>query len=441
MLEVSLPNRAPPPPGWSPDDVGGVPWHKQRAFETVPARAAVARGEEAMRRLLQDEAQLMAEGPPSANRQGGRIGKVVAAAVGKRVLCRGRMGGMAQGVYQHNGRIRDDASRVALKPADFAVAAGNKDKKPLLCIVLEENEDVSLQDLIDEHGAVAISDNPQNDPHCTQCGGGDSLPGNEILLCDGLNCDHCFHQRCCEPHVASVPEGSWLCQSCEAKGNQVDPQVLEDARNAQEAMGGEECIRVVRNDGCGEQDIELLIDMLDVIDSSLPLIGRANAAKVLFAPDHHSLVLVRESEKTRRVLGGIVLKPHCSRGFLEIAFCVVRKEEQRGGFGSRLLARLKQHALSLGVLHLLTYADDSATGFFERHGFDASPPCGMAINRFHWAISHYIGSQLRQAVLDPDGKTLFAYEYPHPLPPNSRRLPPLDGRRAEHSSLRDESGG
>ena len=29
---------------------------------------------------------------------------------------------------------------------------------------------------------------------------------------------------------------------------------------------------------------------------------------------------------------------------------------------------------------------------------------GMAINRFHWGISHYIGSQLRQCVLDPDGE-------------------------------------
>ena len=52
------------------------------------------------------------------------------------------------------------------------------------------------------------------------------------------------------------------------------------------------------------------------------------------------------------VLGGIVLKPHRARGFLEIAFCVVRKEEQRSGVGSRLLARLKEHALTLGVLHL-----------------------------------------------------------------------------------------
>ena len=27
----------------------------------------------------------------------------------------------------------------------------------------------------------------------------------------------------------------------------------------------------------------------------------------------------------------------------------------------------------------------------------------MHVNRYHWAISHYIGSQLRQCVLDPDG--------------------------------------
>jgi len=425
MLQESLPNRAPPPPGWSADDVGGVPWHKQRAFETAEARAAIEKGEEAMRRVLADERT--AEVTPvvaSASRRAGRAERVVAAAVGKRVLCRSRVGTEARGIYQHNGRIRHDTAKEAMKPADFVISAGNKEKKPMLAIVLEEDPNISLQDLVDEHGYVTVADNPQNDPHCTLCGGGDSLPGNEILLCDGMGCTNCFHQQCCDPHVPSVPEGEWLCHRCEAVGNQIDPQVLEDARNAQEAMGGEERVRVVRNDGYGEQDIELLMEMLDVIDSSLPLIGRANAAKVLFAPDHHSLVLVRETDKTRRVLGGIVLKPHTSRGFLEIAFCVVRKEEQRGGFGSKLMDRLKEHALTLGVLHLLTYADDSATGFFERHGFDPAPPSGMAINRFHWAISHYIGSQLRQAVLDPDGKTLFAYEYPYPIPPNGRRLPP-----------------
>ena len=181
---------------------------------------------------------------------------------------------------------------------------------------------------------------------------------------------------------------------------------------------------VLANDGRGEQDLPLMGELLEVIDASLPLIGKANAAKLVFSPDHESIILTRTSEHTRRVLGGIVLKPHRARGFLEIAFCVVRKEEQRSGVGSRLLSRLKQHALSLGVLHLLTYADDSATGFFEKAGFDPEPAHGMHLNRFHWGISHYIGSQLRQCCLDPDGVTLYAHEYARRLPENARRLYP-----------------
>jgi len=32
LLEAALPNRAPPPPGWSAADVGGAPWHMQREY-------------------------------------------------------------------------------------------------------------------------------------------------------------------------------------------------------------------------------------------------------------------------------------------------------------------------------------------------------------------------------------------------------------------------
>ena len=46
------------------------------------------------------------------------------------------------------------------------------------------------------------------------------------------------------------------------------------------------------------------------------------------------------------------------------------------------------------------------------------------MNRFHWGISHYIGSQLRQCVLDPDGATLYAHDFPKRVPSNGRRLWP-----------------
>jgi len=280
------------------------------------------------------------------------------------------------------------------------------------------------------HGSMDVAAraaNAQADPHCTLCGGGESANGNEILLCDGLRCVGCYHQKCCDPPVLDVPEGAWLCSTCVSNGNIVDPEVEEDERRAVECAGGAESMVVLCNDGVGMQDIDLLMEVVDVIDSSLPLIGRTNAAKLVFAPDHQSLVLLRATESARRVLGAIVLKPHCARGFLEVAFCVVRKEEQRNGIGSRLIDSLKVHALSLGVLHLLTYADDSATGFFERHGFEIEPPYGMEINRFHWGVAHYIGSQLRQCVLDPDGATLYAPEFPRAVPKSGRRLFTSDG--------------
>ena len=50
----------------------------------------------------------------------------------------------------------------------------------------------------------------------------------------------------------------------------------------------------------------------------------------------------------------------------------------------------------------------------------------MHVNRYHWAISHYIGSQLRQCVLDPDGGTIYGHDHPRRLPTwfPARRLNP-----------------
>jgi hypothetical protein len=72
---------------------------------------------------------------------------------------------------------------------------------------------------------------------CATCGGGDSLPGNEILLCDGLDCGQCYHQKCHSPNVAAVPENEWLCAKCVASGNVVDPEAIAqmEAQKAAEA--------------------------------------------------------------------------------------------------------------------------------------------------------------------------------------------------------------
>ena len=41
---------------------------------------------------------------------------------------------------------------------------------------------------------------------CAACGGTDTLPGNEIMLCDGDGCDGAWHQLCLRPAVVDVPE-------------------------------------------------------------------------------------------------------------------------------------------------------------------------------------------------------------------------------------------
>ena len=107
---------------------------------------------------------------------------------------------------------------------------------------------------------AARAANAQADPHCTLCGGGESEAGNEILLCDGLHCVGCYHQQCVSPPVLEVPEGAWLCSSCVANGNIVDPQVEEDERKAEECAGGAEGFVVLANDGVGDQDVPLLLE-------------------------------------------------------------------------------------------------------------------------------------------------------------------------------------
>ena len=86
---------------------------------------------------------------------------------------------------------------------------------------------------------------------CDACGGGDSVGGNEILLCDGLGCGKNYHQKCVIPHVLKVPEGVWLCTSCSESGNEVDPEALEQYAREAAAKAAEAEVRrkLLGNDG------------------------------------------------------------------------------------------------------------------------------------------------------------------------------------------------
>ena len=75
------------------------------------------------------------------------------------------------------------------------------------------------------------------------------------------------------------------------------------------------------------KEIELQLEVLHVIDSSLPLIGRTKAAELMRArpPDARPRA---PPQRAASCTSTIVLKPHRARDFLELHFSSQRKEEQ-----------------------------------------------------------------------------------------------------------------
>jgi len=73
-----------------------------------------------------------------------------------------------------------------------------------------------------------VDDSNSDDITCVICGGGDSEPPNEILLCD--NCDLAAHQVCYGVQV--IPEGDWLCRDC--RPDEDEELILVDTRTVSE---------------------------------------------------------------------------------------------------------------------------------------------------------------------------------------------------------------
>ena len=56
---------------------------------------------------------------------------------------------------------------------------------------------------------------------------------HDIVLCDG-GCNRCFHIWCCTPVLCEVPEGEWLCSSCQGQPTEEDePHEHVDHHHAQ----------------------------------------------------------------------------------------------------------------------------------------------------------------------------------------------------------------
>jgi GNAT superfamily N-acetyltransferase len=123
---------------------------------------------------------------------------------------------------------------------------------------------------------------------------------------------------------------------------------------------------VIQNDGTKE-NLRLLCQLKNVISIQLPKMPKVYIARLVFDFGHKSLIAIKNDQ----VIGGITFRPFEKEGnthFIEVVFCVITKPEQRGGYGSRLMNQLKDWSQKHHFHHLLTYADDTAIGYFQRQG-------------------------------------------------------------------------
>ncbi|KAK2593665.1 histone acetyltransferase [Conoideocrella luteorostrata] len=137
------------------------------------------------------------------------------------------------------------------------------------------------------------------------------------------------------------------------------PAVLEE-RN------GEIEYRVVNNDGERESVI-VLAGLKCLFQKQLPKMPKDYIARLVYDRSHLSIAIVK---KPLEVIGGISYRPFRSRGFAEIVFCAVSSDQQVKGYGAHLMAHLKDYVRATSpVMHFLTYADNYATGYFQKQGF------------------------------------------------------------------------
>ena len=62
---------------------------------------------------------------------------------------------------------------------------------------------------------ISIDKDEKLDLMCYNCRQYESKEGNDMLICDGKNCDAACHLQCCTPPLRKVPSGNWYCRHCD----------------------------------------------------------------------------------------------------------------------------------------------------------------------------------------------------------------------------------
>lgn len=125
------------------------------------------------------------------------------------------------------------------------------------------------------------------DDRCEVCDGLHSDEGNEMLLCQGPDCNNGYHLQCLNPPLRGVPDGAWLCPVCTASGEIGIPvSILNHSGNGigrlyQVRWDSGEVTSVPRENLMGLPILQQYEDSIERVDiRSNPGAGRAGAMKL-----------------------------------------------------------------------------------------------------------------------------------------------------------------
>ncbi|OJD18785.1 hypothetical protein AJ78_01192 [Emergomyces pasteurianus Ep9510] len=167
------------------------------------------------------------------------------------------------------------------------------------------------------------------------------------------------------------------------------PAVLEE-------QNGEIEFYVVNNDGSHNSTI-ILTGLKCLFQKQLPKMPKDYIARLVYDRAHLSIAIVK---MPLEVIGGITFREFRDRKFAEIVFCAVSSDQQVKGYGSHLMAHLKDYVKATSpVMHFLTYADNYATGYFQKQGFIKD----ISLDKSIWMgyIKDYEGGTLMQCSMVP----------------------------------------
>lgn len=157
-------------------------------------------------------------------------------------------------------------------------------------------------------------------------------------------------------------------------------------------------LKYVRNKfGVDNQASMLLIEAMNIFSRQLPNMGTTYISRLVFDINAFVVTIFYQG----RPHGGIGSRIFNEEKFIEIAFCAVDYQLQGKGHGRVLMYYLKEQIQTLGILDIITCADNEAVTYFRKLGFNKNE---ILMNPKRWVgcIKDYDGITLVHCKLRDD---------------------------------------